>query len=457
MAVIRRPGTRQRLLRARRIGTTFGRVYLGIKANQLMDRRRGGAADRRRWSRFHRKSGHSIHEAAIDLGGLILKGCQFLGARADVLPPEYVETLAGLQDRVPPHPFEEIRSRVELELRSPLENVFVEFSETPVASASLAQVHAARLPDGRRVAVKVQYPGIEDLVRSDLANLGTLFRAVGFIERDFDLMPLIREIGSHVPLELDFVNEGINAERIESFFKDRDDLEVPRVHWDLTTRRVLVSDFVDGIKISDVAGLARAGIDPRKVMRSLVEAYCEQIFVHGFFHADPHPGNLMVRPSSEADGCYRVVFLDFGQAKQLPSSFRKAVVEFSGALIGGRPDDMAGALLELGFETRNDSTESLRTLSATLLDVATNLRHQTYLDPDIIRDAGKELPRMIRENPIVRIPSHLVLLGRVLGLLSGLGRTLNVKLDMLRVILPYAATGAPGGLPKTRSTDDNRD
>ena len=453
MAMLRRPGARQRLQRARRIGTTFGRIYLGIKANQVMDRRPGGRHGERRWSRFHRESGRAIHEIAVELGGLILKGCQFLGARADVLPPEYVEALSDLQDRVPPHPFEDIRSRVELELRSPLESVFAEFCETPVASASLAQVHLARLPDGHRVAVKVQYPGIEELVRSDLANLRTLFRAVGFIERDLDLMPLIAELGEHVPLELDFVNEGVNAERIANFFEGRNDLEVPRIHWELTTRRVLVSDFVDGIKINDAAGLARAGIDPQQVMRTLAEAYCEQIFVHGFFHADPHPGNLMVRPPTEANGPGRVVFLDFGLAKELPSSFRKAVVEFAGALIGGRPDAMASALLELGFETRNDSTESLRTLSAALLDVATRLRHQTYLDPAVIRDAGRELPRMIRENPIVRIPNHLVLLSRVLALLSGLGRTLDVKLDMLRLILPYAATGAPGGMPKTKSTD----
>lgn len=453
MAAIRRSGARQRLYRARRIGTTFGRVYLGIKANQLLDRRPGSSNAGRRWSRFHRDSGRAIHATAVELGGLILKGCQFLGARADVLPPEYVEKLSELQDRVPPHSFEEIRGRVELELRTPLENVFTEFSETPVASASLAQVHEAKLSDGRRVAVKVQYPGIEDLVHSDLANLSTLFKAVGFIERDFDLMPLISEIGEHMPRELDFVNEGVNAERIESFFKGRDDLEVPHIHWDLTTRRVLVSDFIDGLKISDTAGLARAGIDPQDVMRTLTEAYCEQIFVHGFFHADPHPGNLMVRIPEKSRGSYQVVFLDFGLAKQLPSTFRTGVLDFAGALIGGRSDDMANALLELGFETRTDSAEALRTLSTTLLDMATRLRHQTYLDPNIIREAGEELPQMIRENPIIRVPNHLVLLGRVLGLLSGLGRTLDVKLDMLRLIFPYAAQGAAGAMSQTAPAD----
>ena len=441
-----------RAYRARRIAATFGRVYLGIKANQLLDRGGDRAGNQARWRRFHQTSAESIFAAAIELRGLILKGCQFMGARSDLLPPEYVEVLSRLQDRVPPRPFSEIRAVVEHELQMPLEKAFADFSREPLASASLAQVHEAHLPDGRRVAVKVQYPEIRELVASDLSNLGTLFRAIRLFERDFDLVPLIDEFREQLPRELDFYKEALNSERIAEFFQHREDLCVPNIHWKFTTSRVLVSDFVDGIKISDIRELEAAEIDPKKVMQSLLEAYCEQILVHGFFHADPHPGNLLVlRPSP---GCEipRIVFLDFGLSKQLPDSFRQSTVEFAAALLQGKAEEMGKALVRIGFETRGNSQQSLHAISVILLDVAKRLREQTYLDPEVVREAGGDLPRLIRENPIIRVPSHLILVGRVIGLLSGLGHTLDVKLDMLRTILPYASGVSPRpGIERART------
>ena len=230
-----------------------------------------------RWTRFNVASAKSIYEAAIELRGLILKGCQFLGSRADVLPREYVEVLSKLQDRVPAKPFSVVKKTIERELGCELEDLFASIEREPVASASLAQVHEAILKSGERVAVKVQYPEIEALVRSDLANLRMLFRTVDFMERDFDLMPLVDELASYVPRELNFVNEGHNAETVARMFAGRDDVAVPRIHWQLTTRRVLVMEFIDGIKITDVAGLRAAGLDTNRVARLLAEAYCEQI------------------------------------------------------------------------------------------------------------------------------------------------------------------------------------
>jgi predicted unusual protein kinase regulating ubiquinone biosynthesis (AarF/ABC1/UbiB family) len=422
---------------------TFGRIYLGIKTNQWIARRLAPRDMKRRWSRFNRQSAWSIYDTAIDLRGMILKGCQFVGSRADVMPPEYVDVLSQLQDRVPAHPIEVVRELVEDELDAPLERLFESFSEEPIAAASLAQVHDATLPGGRRVAVKVQYPEIAGLVHSDLANLKALFRAVGFVERDFDLMPLITELGEHVPRELDFIHEGRNSEAVAKFFEGRDDIHVPSVHWDYTTARVLVTDYVDGIKISDRDALSAAGVDRAAVMQTLVEAYCEQILVHGLFHADPHPGNLMVLPPEQEDGAPRLVFIDFGLTKQLPPAFRETVLHFAAALLQGDPARMAQALVELGFETREDPEEALLSISTLLLEVAKRLRHQTWVDPAVVREAGEELPKLIRENPIVRMPGHVVLLGRVIALLSGLGHTLGVRIDMLRTILPYAMGQRP--------------
>jgi predicted unusual protein kinase regulating ubiquinone biosynthesis (AarF/ABC1/UbiB family) len=435
----------ERLYRARRIGVTFGRVYLGIKTNQFIARRLAPSDMAERWSTHHSVSANAIYEAAIELRGLILKGCQFIGSRADVLPPEYVEILSRLQDRVPAKPFATVRKTVEGELNCTLEDVFDAFDESPIASASLAQVHPAVLRSGERVAVKVQYPEIETLVRSDLSNLRVLFRAVGLLEREFDLMPLVDELGTQMPLELNFVNEAHNSERISHFFDERDDVYVPRVHWEYTTRRVLVTEFIEGLKISDVTALQAAGVEPDAVMRTLIEAYCEQILAHGFFHADPHPGNLIVQPGGAPDGRPRLVFVDFGLAKELPSDFRQGILELTSALVQGSAEHMAQALHGLGFETREGGVEALYEIAKAVLETAVRLRQQSWVDRDVARDAGQELPRMIRENPIVRVPSHVVLLGRVVALLSGLGRSLEARIDMMQTILPYVLKTAQKG------------
>jgi len=426
-------GTVERLQRARRIGTTFGRVYLGIKANQFIQRRLRPSDMRERWSRFNRQSAESIYDAAIDLRGLILKGCQFLGARADVLPREYVEVLSRLQDRVPAKSFAVVRRTVERELGRPLGEVFRRFEPEPIAAASLAQVHEAELLDGERVAVKVQYPEIESLVRSDLANLRMLFRAVGVFERDFDLMPLLDELGEYLPRELDFQNEARNAETVAAFFAGRDDVVVPRIHHALTTRRVLVMEYMPGIKITDVDALRAAGVDPNRVTQTLVEAFCRQILTHGFFHADPHPGNLMVQPDGP-----RLVLLDFGLTKDLPPRFREGIVAFALALIADDPGKLGQALVDLGFETKDGRPEGLHEIARFFLAFAKRFREQPHADPKMLEELGDEIPDMIRQNPIVRVPNHVVLLGRVLGLLSGTSRSLGSRVDLLRTILPYA-------------------
>jgi predicted unusual protein kinase regulating ubiquinone biosynthesis (AarF/ABC1/UbiB family) len=430
----------RRLYRARRISTTFGRIYLGLRAHRLIARRLQPPDMAERWHRFHRASARSVYDAAVELHGLIIKGCQFLGTRADLLPSEYVETLSELQDRVPPREYAVVRATVERELSAPVGEIFEFFSTTPIASASLAQVHDARLHNGERVAVKVQYPEIEKLVRGDLRNLRALFRAVDLLERDFDVMPLIEELGTYVPRELNFVNEGRNAEAIGRFFKHRDDVAVPRIHWEFTTRRVLVMNFLEGIKITDVDGLRAAGLDPEQVVRILVEAYCEQILVHGFFHADPHPGNLIVQ--RRQDGSPRLVFLDFGVAKELPPLFRENAVAFAGALLTGEVDQMTNAMLELGFETRDGRPASLREIAAFVLELANRFRRDVRLDPEFTERFGRGLPERIRENPIVSIPAHLVFLGRVLGLLSGVNRSLDSRLDLAGVIIPYVMNTA---------------
>jgi predicted unusual protein kinase regulating ubiquinone biosynthesis (AarF/ABC1/UbiB family) len=440
VAAARAVSPSERLFRARRISTTFGRVYLGAKANQLIERRLRPLDMDRRWSAFHAGSAHHIHRLALDLRGLVLKACQFLGARADVVPPEYVEVLSRLQDRVPPMPFEGVRATVEEELGARLGDVFEHFAQKPIAAASLAQVHEAHLRGGRRVAVKVQYPEIADQVTGDLANLRALFRAVGWLERDLDLLPIFDELGAQLPRELEFEAEGRNAEAVARRLAHRPEVAIPQIVWEHTRRRVLVMEYMDGIKITDREALRGAGVDPAWVTRTLVDVFAEQILGHGFFHADPHPGNLFVQPEGP-----RLVLLDFGLAKELPETFRRGVVGFVAALLRADVDAMSDALSDLGFATKSGTREGLREVAEFVLRLGIEIRERGSLDPDLAARFGGEIPARVRANPLVRLPHHLVLVGRTIGLLSGLTRELGAKVDLLKVAAPWAFGPDPGG------------
>lgn len=426
-----------RALRARQIALVVGRAYLGIRTQRFVERVLDPQDMAERWQEQHEENAHAIYRAAVEMRGMILKGCQFIGARADVLPQPYVEQLGRLQDRVPPRAFPVVRRAVEHALGTELHEVFAAFDERPLAAASLAQVHGAVLHDGRRVAVKVQYPEIAALVRSDLANLRLLFRAIDWLEPDFDLAPLLEELGETVPAELDFVNEAHNSERIAKQLAGRQDLVIPSVVWEHTTRRVLVMERIDGIKITDTRALTAAGVDTQALGETLVEVFCEQMLVNGHFHADPHPGNLMVLPGEEGAPA-RLVMLDFGLTKQLPDDFRQGVVDFASALLEGNTARMGGALVALGFETRDGRAAALDEIARVMLAAGEAIRKDGRVQRETLERLREEIPAHVRANPIVRVPHHLVLVGRALALLSGVNAALGARVDFLRTIAPYA-------------------
>jgi predicted unusual protein kinase regulating ubiquinone biosynthesis (AarF/ABC1/UbiB family) len=225
-------------------------------------------------------------------------------------------------------------------------------------------------------------------------------------------------------------------------FAQRDDVRVPEIVWEHTTRRVLTMEFMEGIKITDVEALDAAGVDPQRVVQLLVDAYAVQVFQHGFFHADPHPGNLLVQPEGP-----RLVMLDFGLSKELPPTFREGVVRFAGAMIQEDAEGMVQAFLDLGFETRDGSGDSLVEVARFALEFARRVRERTSGDPRIFERWNQELPELVRQNPVVRIPSHVVLMGRALGLLSGVSRSLGARIDLLRAVLPYVMGATPTPAP----------
>src|SRR6266849_4681293 len=377
------------LLGARRFSALtalVARVYGGYK---LIQWTRGDGV---RLARHHRRSADAAYRLATRLEGLPIKVCQFLGSRADILPAEYVEVLSRLQDRVPPRRLATFLPLLRSELGRPVESVFAELDPTPLASASLAQVHRGRLRDGREVAVKMQYPDIEHVVRVDLKSFAVLIGVLARLERDFDFRALIREVEKYVPLELDFVHEADNAERMAAHLRGRADILVPAIVREHSTRRVLVMQYMPGVRVTDVDGLRALGIDPAQVARRLIDGFCD------------------------------------------------GVARLTAAIVGGDRAAVAAAFRALGFRTREESDESLAWLGEAFLGWA--LRNgRSFADPEMIAELGAEMPRFMRNNPLVEVPADVLLVGRVMGLLSGIGKQLGTHVDLGAALLPYLAQG----------------
>jgi predicted unusual protein kinase regulating ubiquinone biosynthesis (AarF/ABC1/UbiB family) len=425
------PGLATRAWRFVNVAWLAGYVYVGYKSIQLWTRY---ISRRNREALFRRqdlRAARAMYATAVRLEGLLIKASQFIATRADILPDEWVSTLSGLHDRVPPRSFKIIRRQIETELQRPLESVFAEFDQKPIASASLAQVHAARLPDGRRCAVKVQYPGIEGIVRADLRNMMFVLKVLAWLERDFDFQVVAREVMKYIPMELDFEHEGENASTIKRNFASCDDVVVPEIYRDFTTRRVLTMELVDGVKITDLAALERAGIDKRAVAQKLIDRFCDMILRDGFFHADPHPGNILVQAGP------KLVFLDFGLAKDFPSNVREGIVRLTFAILTTDREAIIRAFRELGFRTKDGSPETLLALADLFLG-QTLRQNKAYADKELVEQFSDEFPKTLRANPIVEVPGDVLLVNRVMGLLSGLGKTLDSQVNLFATLMPYA-------------------
>jgi aarF domain-containing kinase len=441
-----RPPPRNRLLRFVDVGQVLARLFLGYKLIGFLEKLRGSAWAEARRHRHHRWSAQRLYDVAVRNQGLLIKTAQFLSSRPDIVPEEYVRVLSSLQDEVPPEPFDVIRRVVEGQLGRPLEAVFREFAPEPVAAASLAQVHRAVLHDGRVVAVKVQYPCIEALVTDDLRNNEIFIRILNRLDKTLDFSFIAEEMSRQIPRELDFIGEGHNAERIAANFEGVEDIVVPSIVWEHTTRRVLTMEFIEGVKITDREGIQALGVDTADVAKVLIVAFARMLLEDGLFHADPHPGNLLVAPGS------KLVLLDFGQVKEVGPQFRFIFGQMTRALLAEDNTALGQTFRDLGFRMKRDTAEGYEGLGKAYVgDIASQMldKEAGWADPDMFQSSYRDMLRLLRSNPLIKIPPDLLFVGRVMGLLNGLSMTLrsrtNLMVEMARLLDEQDAARANGG------------
>ncbi|MBM3126539.1 MAG: AarF/ABC1/UbiB kinase family protein [Chloroflexi bacterium] len=450
------------LLRARywRIVRFFAGVTLNVVFWEMLVRRIGldFLARRTRAARL-RKIAVRFRALAIRMGGVMIKVGQFLSARLDVLPPEITEELAGLQDEVPPEPFDSIRRLAESEFSVPLDQVFESFDPVPLAAASLGQVHRARLNPAEaaqagfeKVVVKIQRPNIETLVEVDLSairvvgNWLTYYRPVS--DRA-DVPAIIEEFAATIHEEIDYLAEGRNAGTFHDHFREDSFVHVPRVVWPRTTVRVLTLEDVYAIKITDYDSITAAGIDRAKVAERLLGTYLRQIFENGFFHADPHPGNLFVTPvdGTNEDGSprWKLTFVDFGMVGRLPNNLAEGLRE---AVISvGLRDSvrLVQAYRTLGVLVPGANTKLLEEAGAQLFDRfwGMNMSELRRIRHDDMVRFGMQFRELMYSMPF-QLPENLLLLGRTIAILSGMCTGLDPEFNLWTQLAPYATRLAGG-------------
>jgi aarF domain-containing kinase len=298
---------------------------------------------------LHRRAAERVLRVCQDQGGLYIKLGQYAAANNHIYPKEWTDTLRVLQDQAVYREYDVVEEIFRQEFNQHPLDMFKEFSPLPIASASIAQVHSAVTHEGERVAVKLQYPEIRDRFVIDMFSHDVVLRALAFFFPDLDVTWAGPELEKVLKLELDFVNEAHNSERAARDFKQNPDYYIPKVNWSLTTRRILTTEWIDGIKITDTQKLAAAGLSTKEVMTKLTTCLAEQLFLTGFVHADPHPGNVFVRKHPKRKGESQIVLLDHGLYKEVPDVVRLFYCRLYRGFVTGHYDEIKDACEELGI------------------------------------------------------------------------------------------------------------
>jgi ubiquinone biosynthesis protein len=413
-------------------------VWLGLKARIF-----GGRYREDHVEAVHRRSARRIEETIFELQGLFIKVGQLFSIMTNFLPEDLRAGLANMQDAIPAKPYEQIERRIREELGGAPDEVFASFERTPVASASLGQVHRAVTREGRAVAVKVQHLGVEEMTRADLR---TIWRIVKIVRRFFKARGIDNyylEIKAMILDELDFRKEAEHIGAIAANFRGNEKIVFPSVYGALSTSRVLTLEWAEGVKIADTERLAALGLDPAAVARDLLTAYCQMIFVDGIYHADPHPGNVLV----QADG--RLVLLDFGAIGYLQPAMRKGISSFLEAIIKGDEEQLLRSLRMMGFlRVGSDQSEAAaRVIEHFHRKFQDEIRLESFSLSSVKFDTRKGFEHLADLNEMnvglreisdaFHMPREWVLLERTALLLTGLCTHLDPDMNPADTIRPY--------------------
>jgi predicted unusual protein kinase regulating ubiquinone biosynthesis (AarF/ABC1/UbiB family) len=397
------------------------------------------------------KATQRFRTLAVQMGGVMIKVGQFLSARLDILPREITDELAGLQDEVAAEPFEPIRALIEAEFGMPLDQKFSEFNPIPIAAASIGQAYTARLcsagaddPQSPSVVVKVQRPKIEEIVNVDLSAIkivGNWLEKYRPISKHANVPRLISEFSQSLYEEIDYLHEGKNAETFAENFKNRPNVRVPSVIWSHTTRRVLTLENVVGIKITDYAAIEAAGIERSMVADLLFDVYLKQIFEDGYFHADPHPGNLFVQAPGlgEKPEGWKLTFVDFGMTGTLPKHTFNGLREVLFALGTQDAHRLIQAYQLLDVLLPGADLELLERASQRVFERFWGKSTQQLKDmhAEEAREFIGEFGDLLYEMPF-QMPENLILLGRCVSILSGMCTGLYQNFNIFERLTPYA-------------------
>lgn len=397
-----------------------------------------------------------FHVLAVDLGGLMIKVGQFMSSRLDVLPPIITKELEGLQDEVPAVPFAEMRARIEDELGMPLTHAFAFVDERPLAAASLGQAHRAMLTDAmadesglRDVVVKVQRPGIDRIVDVDLRALrkvGRWLSKVSLVSDRVDMPALVEEFAVTSLEEIDYLHEAANSERFAADFARDGGVAVPVVAWERTTRRVLTLEDVSAIKINDVEALRAAGIDPSEVATRFASVMFDQLFEDGFFHADPHPGNVFVTPLSTPDSdaapatpAWRFTFIDFGMMGEVPPGLRRGLRRVLIAAASRDGKGLVDGIRDIGVLLPSADTVQLERAMTQLFSRfgGMGFAELQEVDPREFRAFAVEFGDVVRTLPF-QLPENFLLIVRAMSLTSGMCSALDPAFNIWDAVEPYA-------------------
>ncbi len=372
-----------------------------------------------------------LREQLVRLGPTFIKLGQALGTRGDLLPLAYVKELATLQDQVPPFPTTEAYARIEAELGRTLQEAYAEIDAEPIAAASLGQVYRARMHTGEEVAVKVQRPDLPEMLSFDLAILRRLVSFMSARFADFnenaDWAGMLDEFAEIVFEEIDYLHEARNAERFRRNFKEWRAIHVPLIHWTHTSRRVLTMEFIRGTKVIDLENLKARRVSAVKVNRLMVRAYLKQLLEDGFFHADPHPGNLLVME----DG--RLAFFDFGMTGRITPRLQSQMIDAFFHVVGRDVHGLAQDLINLNFLKPGVNPEMVRPVVESLFEHYLNMK----LGEVNFKELTYDLAEVMYDYPF-RLPSNFTFVMRALMTLEGIGLVTDPEFSFFDTARPYA-------------------